>query len=89
MLDPANYSIAQANVNPEAGTLLLDASRPPEAFTEDEVTPADNTSVILYTQSQNEVTYELLVTNLQDADGRVLAAPEPEPTASQRPARRQ
>lgn len=61
----ANYSIVQRNVNPEAGVLLVLEAVP----------GTDKTSVLLTTRSQNELVYELSVTNIKDLFGNPLAAP--------------
>lgn len=64
--NPANYSIIQVNVTPEAGALgVVSATR-----------IGDGTAVILRTRSQSELTYELVVTNVRDTGGNVIAAPE-------------
>lgn len=63
--DISNYSIVQANVNPESATLLVSAA----TLSDDQVT------VDLTTASQNEVTYELHVTGIKDLAGNPLAAP--------------
>lgn len=65
-LDPSNYSIVQANVNPESGALQVlgaEAGTSPETYT-------------LTTGSQNEVTYQLRATNIRDLEGNPIAAPE-------------
>lgn len=66
-LDESNYSIAQANVNSEAGALAIISAQLSD----------DWATVDLTTAPQNEVTYELIVVNLQDLEEEVLAAPEP------------
>ncbi len=63
---PANYVIVQENVNPEVGTLIVQAA----------VASADRTSVTLTTSSQNEVTYRVTATNLVDTVGNPLAPAE-------------
>lgn len=62
---PENYSIVQANVNPESGVLLVNKAM---------ISP-DKLTVLLKTASQNEVTYELHVTGIKDLAGNPLAAP--------------
>jgi hypothetical protein len=66
--DPANYSIVQENVNPEAGALGV--------LTATFVDAADPTAVRLDTRSQNEVTYRLTVVDVRDAAGNQLAPQE-------------
>ncbi|MGE3180555.1 MAG: hypothetical protein AB7N71_02925, partial [Phycisphaerae bacterium] len=62
----ANYAIVQVNVTPEAGALaIVSAQR-----------TGDGSAVVLRTRAQNEVTYELVVTNLRDKAGNVIAAPD-------------
>jgi hypothetical protein len=61
--DPANYSIVQANVNSESAGLIVLSATP----------SADGMTIELLTASQNEVTYELHVTDIRDLDGNPLA----------------
>ncbi|NLE61711.1 MAG: Ig-like domain-containing protein, partial [Planctomycetes bacterium] len=61
----SNYSIVQANVNPESGTLIVHKAT---------VSP-DKLTVLLRTASQNEVAYELHVTGIKDLAGNPLASP--------------
>ncbi|MGA9520478.1 MAG: IPT/TIG domain-containing protein [Myxococcaceae bacterium] len=64
--NPGNYLMAQPNVNSEAAALLvLDGT-----LSEDGIT------VELVTASQNEVGYEVTVSNVRDLDGNPLAPPE-------------
>lgn len=64
--DPSHYSIVQANVNSESAALkVLAADR-----------SQDMTEVTLTTASQNEVTYELIVTGIQDLAGNVISPPD-------------
>ncbi len=62
----SSYSIVQANVNSESAALRVDGAE----------LSADMTSVTLTTASQNEVTYELIATNIQDLAGNVIAPPD-------------
>lgn len=64
--DPGNYSIVPLYQNSEAGGVKVVSAA---------ALPGD-TSVLLTTRPQNQVTYQLTVTNVRDADGNVLAAPE-------------
>ena len=59
-----NYVIVQANVNPEVGFLSVVSA---------EFTGSDRTAVALTTRSQNEVTYQVTVVNVQDFIGRPMA----------------
>lgn len=64
-LDTSNYAIVQTNVNPEVGALrVLSAAL-----------SRDMTTVTLETGSQNEVTYQLAVTGIQDLAGNVISPP--------------
>ncbi|EMP56402.1 hypothetical protein MSNKSG1_11023 [Marinobacter santoriniensis NKSG1] len=60
---PSNFSIVQENVNPEAGALLVVSAR---------FASADRQAVELTTRSQNELTYEVTVTNATDMYGQQL-----------------
>lgn len=60
---PGNFSIVQANVNSEAGALLVVSAR---------FASADRQAVELTTRSQNELTYEVTVTNATDMYGQQL-----------------
>ncbi|MBD3641851.1 MAG: hypothetical protein HUJ18_12735 [Marinobacter sp.] len=60
---PANFAISQANVNSEAGFLGVRDAR---------FASADRQAVELTTWSQNEVTYEVKVTNATDRYGQQL-----------------
>lgn len=62
----SSYSIVQANVNSESGVLLVQSAKLGRDFT----------TVTLNTSSQNELTYELIVTNIQDLAGNVIAPPD-------------
>ena len=62
---PANYNIVTKNVNPEAGSLSVQAV----------VLGSDKTRATLTTLSQSEVVYQLTVTNIKDLLGNPLAAP--------------
>lgn len=64
--DPSNFSIIQANVNSESAALRVDRA----------ALSQDMTVVTLTTASQNEVTYELIVTGIQDLAGNVIAPPD-------------
>lgn len=64
--DVGNYVITQANVSPESAVLLVKSA----------TLSSDMTSVVLQTASQNEVTYNLAVSNIKDLEGNVLAGPE-------------
>ncbi|MDD9941318.1 MAG: hypothetical protein OXU20_09795 [Myxococcales bacterium] len=64
---PANYEIVQANVQPEAGRLWVQAA----AFLED-----SRTAVELTTLSQNELVYVLTAVNVEDTLGNQIAPPE-------------
>lgn len=64
--DSSNFSIIQPNVNSESAVLPVKAAA---------LSP-DRMSVLLTTAPQNEVTYEVIVTNLKDLAGNMLAAPE-------------
>jgi len=61
------YVIVQANVNPEAGALLVDTA---------EFVGSDFSRVRLTTKSQNELLYEVTVVNVTDRAGVPLAAKE-------------
>ncbi|WP_169977807.1 hypothetical protein [Tautonia rosea] len=61
---PEHFVIAQENVNPEAGALLV---------TNAEFYNGDRTVVKLTTRSQNELTYRVTVVNATDLAGNALA----------------
>ena len=63
--EPGNYLMAQPNVNAEAAALLVHSG----------TLSADGLFVELVTASQNEVGYEVTVTNVRDLDGNPLAPP--------------
>jgi len=69
-LNAASYVITQANVNPEAGVLIVRSDIGPQFL------GADRKAVMLTTLSQNEVTYEVTVVNVTDLAGNPLAPPE-------------
>lgn len=63
--DTSNFAIVQVNVNAEVGALrVLGATL-----------SQDMTSVLLETASQNEVTYELVTTGIQDLAGNIISPP--------------
>ncbi len=66
--DPANYSIRQENVQPEAGALAIVSAR----FINEEIGDA----VQLTTLQQSEVTYRVTAVNVLDALGNQLAPQE-------------
>lgn len=66
-LDPKNYNIVQVNVNPEAGYLSVVGA---------EYVGDGQTTVRLETLAQSPVTYEIVVTNVRDLEGNVIAPPE-------------
>ena len=72
VLNPANYTIVQANVNPEAGGLRVLSIPAPAFLVRNGV--VDRSSVILTTTSQNELTYTVLVANVLDTTGTPLQA---------------
>ena len=61
----SNYVITQENVNPEVGTLIINAAYFPPGDTA-------QTSVVLETLPQNEVTYRLQTSGIKDADGNSI-----------------
>ena len=63
--DSSNYVITQENINPEVGTLIINAAYFPQGDTE-------QTSVVLETSPQNEVTYRIKGSGIKDADGTPL-----------------
>jgi hypothetical protein len=66
-LDPTNYGIVTANVNPEAGGLVVTAAR---------FTDAARDSVELTTLSQSSVAYTVAVVNVRDLAGHQIAPRE-------------
>ena len=63
-INPGNYVIVQADVNPEVGFLTVTGA----AFT-----GPDRTAVALTTLSQNEVTYDITAVNVRDFIGLPMA----------------
>ena len=62
-----NYAIVQVNVNPEVGAVSVVSAR---------FLGTDGTAVELTTRPQNEVTYQVTVTNVRDRAGNQLAPRE-------------
>ena len=63
--EASNYVITQENINAEVGTLIINAAYFPLGDTE-------QTSVVLETSPQNEVTYRIKGSGIKDIDGHPL-----------------